>query len=165
MELITTLPSKERFHALIGSLVVAGDIVIIRRRGARGVGGARILEFIEDDLGDCLAHGNSRTAEFPFAEVVTSCIVVIVFYLMFLQSEVAGVALAGEVMAIGMAAAASVGAGVRHLIPEEAVMARDSAPARCRDQAEVVGRFAVSGEVIVPWAVGAAFSLLKLFLG
>jgi hypothetical protein len=29
-ELITTLPSKERFHALIGSLVVAGDVVIRR---------------------------------------------------------------------------------------------------------------------------------------
>jgi hypothetical protein len=29
-ELITTLPSKERFHALIGSLVIAGDIVIVR---------------------------------------------------------------------------------------------------------------------------------------
>jgi hypothetical protein len=30
MELITTLPSKERFHALIGSLVVAGDVVVGR---------------------------------------------------------------------------------------------------------------------------------------
>jgi hypothetical protein len=30
MELITTLPSKERFHTLIGSLVVAGDIIVGR---------------------------------------------------------------------------------------------------------------------------------------
>jgi hypothetical protein len=29
-ELITTLPSKERFHMLIGSLVIAGDIVVGR---------------------------------------------------------------------------------------------------------------------------------------
>jgi hypothetical protein len=28
-ELITTLPSKERFHALIGSLVVAGDVIVV----------------------------------------------------------------------------------------------------------------------------------------
>jgi hypothetical protein len=43
------------------------------------------------------------------------------------------VALAGEIVAVGMTAAASVGTGVQHLVPEEAVMARDSAPAGCRD--------------------------------
>jgi hypothetical protein len=32
MELITTLPSKERFHALIRSLVIARDIVVVGRR-------------------------------------------------------------------------------------------------------------------------------------
>jgi hypothetical protein len=82
---------------------------------------------------------------------------VVVLYLSLFQCEVAGVALAGEVVAVGMAAAASIRAGGRHLVPEEAVVAGDSAPARCRDRAEVVGRFAVSGEVVVPRAIGAAF--------
>jgi hypothetical protein len=45
-ELITTLPSKKRFHALVGSLVVAGDVIISWGRGARGVRGARILELV-----------------------------------------------------------------------------------------------------------------------
>jgi hypothetical protein len=156
MELITTLPSKERFHALIRSLVVTGDIIIIGRRGTRGVGRACVLELVKDDLGDCLAHGDSCATELPFAEVVAPCVVVVVFDLAFFQSEVAGVALAGEIMAIGMAAAASVGAGVRHLIPEETVMARDSTPAQCRDRAEVVGRFTVSGEVVIPHVKPAA---------
>ena len=165
MELITTLPSKERFHALIRSLVVARDIVIIGGRGTRGIRGACVLELVKDNLGDRLAHGNSCATELPFAKVVAPCVVVVILYLAFFQSEVAGMALAGEVMTIGMAAAASVGAGVRHLIPEEAVMVRDSAPARCRDRAEVVGRFAVSREVVIPRAVGAVFSLLEFFLG
>jgi hypothetical protein len=132
-ELITTLPSKERFQVLIGSLVIAGDIVVIGGRGTRGIRGACILEFIKDDLGDCLAHGNSCATELPFAKVIASCVVVVIFYLTLLQSEVAGMALAGEVMAIGMVVAASIRAGVRHLIPEEAMMAGNSAPARCRD--------------------------------
>jgi hypothetical protein len=46
MELITTLPSKKCFHALIGSFVVAGDIVVVGRRGARGVRGACVLKFV-----------------------------------------------------------------------------------------------------------------------
>jgi hypothetical protein len=32
MELITTLPSKEHFHTLVRSLVIAGDVIVVRRR-------------------------------------------------------------------------------------------------------------------------------------
>jgi hypothetical protein len=128
-ELITTLPSKKRFHTLVGSLVVAGDVIIGRGRGARGVGRTSVLEFVEDDLGDCLPHGNPRATEFPFAEVVASGIVVVIFYFPLLQCKVTGVALAGEVVAVGMAAAASVRTGGGHLVPEEAVMAGNSTPA------------------------------------
>jgi hypothetical protein len=165
MELITTLPSKKRFHALVGSLVVAGDVIISRRRGTRGVRRTSILELVEDDLGDCLSHGNPRATEFPFAEVVASGIVVVIFYLPLLQCEVTGMVLAGEVMAVGMTAAASIGTGVRHLVPEELVVVGDSAPAGCRDRTEVVGRLALGGEVIVPWAVRATLALFELLLG
>jgi hypothetical protein len=73
--------------------------------------------------------------------------------------------LASEVVAIGMAAAAPIGTGVRHLIPEEAMVAGNSAPARCRDRAEMMGCFALSGEVVVPRAVRAALSLLEFLRG
>jgi hypothetical protein len=81
------------------------------------------------------------------------------------QHEITGVALACEVVAVGMAAATPIRTGGGHLVPEEAVVAGDSAPARCRDRTEVMRRFAVSGEVIVPRAIGAAFALLELFSG
>jgi hypothetical protein len=149
---------------LIGSLVIAGDVVVIGGRGTRGIRGACVLELVEDDLGDCLAHGNPRATEFPFTEVVASRVVVGVFYLPLLQSEVAGMALAGEVMAVGMVAAASVRAGVQHLVPEETMVAGNLAPARCRDRTEMMGRFAVGGEMIVPQAVGATLLLLELVL-
>ena len=45
------------------------------------------------------------------------------------------------------------------------MVAGDSAPARCGDGAEVVGRFAMSGEVVVPRAVGAALALLEFVPG
>jgi hypothetical protein len=131
MELITTLPSKKCFHALVGSLVVARDVIISRGRGTRGIRRTSVLELVEDDLGDCLSHGNSRTTEFPFTEVVASGIVVVIFYLPLLQCEVTGMVLAGEVVAVGMAAAAPVRTGGRHLVLEEAVMAGNSTPARC----------------------------------
>jgi hypothetical protein len=165
MELITTLPSKKRFHTLIGSLVIAGDIIVVRGRGTRGIGRAHIFEFFEDNLGDCLAHGDSRATEFPFAEVIASCIVVVVFYLVFLQGEIAGVALAGEVVAVSMAAATSIGTGIWHLIPEEAMVAGNSAPSGCRDRTEMVGRFALGGEVVIPQAVRAALVLFEFLLG
>jgi hypothetical protein len=101
MELITTLPSKERFHALIRSLVVAGDIIIIGGRGTRGIRGARTFELVQDDLGDCLAHHNSCTAEFSFAKVVAPRVVVVVFDGLLFQSKVAGVTLTSEVVAVG----------------------------------------------------------------
>jgi hypothetical protein len=90
---------------------------------------------------------------------------VVVFYLPLLQRKVAGVALSGEVMAVGMTALASIGSGIRHLVPEEAVVAGDSAPARRRDRTEVVGRLALGGEMVVPWAVRAALALFEFLLG
>jgi hypothetical protein len=165
MELITTLPSKERFHALIGSLVIARDIIIVGGRGTRGIGRACVLKLFEDDLGNCLVHGDSRATEFPFAEVVASCIVVVVLYCALLQGEVVGMALAGEVMAVSMAVATSIGTGVRHLIPEEAMVAGNSAPTRCRDRTEMVGRFALGGEMVVPRAIRAALALFEFLLG
>jgi hypothetical protein len=89
----------------------------------------------------------------------------VVLYLSFFQCEISGVALASEVVAVSMAAAASVRAGGGHLVAEEAVVAGDSAPAGCRDGAEVVRRFAVSGEVVIPQAIGASFSLFELLSG
>jgi hypothetical protein len=74
-------------------------------------------------------------------------------------------ALASEVVAISMAAATSVRTGGGHLVSEEAMVAGDSTPARCQDRAEVVRRFAVSGEVVIPRAIGALFSLLELLPG
>ena len=82
-------------------------------------------------MSDCLVHGNPRTAEFSLTEVVASRVIVIVFYLPLFQHEVAGMALAGEVMTVGMAAAASIRAGVWHLVSEETVVAGHLAPARC----------------------------------
>jgi hypothetical protein len=78
MELITTLPSKKRFHALVGSLVVIGNVVVIGGRGTRGVRGARVLELIQDHLGDGLAHSNSCTAELSLAKVIAPRIVMVV---------------------------------------------------------------------------------------
>ena len=150
---------------LIGSLVIAGDVIVIWRGRARSIGGARILKLVQDDLGDCLAHGNPRAAKFPFAEVVAARVVVVVLDLAFLLGEVASVTLACEVMAVGVAAATSVRTGVRHLVPEEAMMAGNSAPAGCHDRTEMMGRLAMGGEVIVPRAVGATFALFKLLLG
>jgi hypothetical protein len=121
-------PQRSASTHLIGSLVVAGDIIVIGGRGARGIGRACILELFEDDLGDRLAHGNSRATEFSLAEVVASRVVMVVFYLALLQGEVASVALAGEVMAVSMVAATSVGTSIRHLVPEEAVVAGNAAP-------------------------------------
>jgi hypothetical protein len=83
----------------------------------------------------------------------------------FLYCEVTSVVLAGEVVAVGMTAAASIRAGGRHLVAEEAVVAGDSAPARCGNGAEVVGCFTVSGEVVIPRAIGALLSLLELLSG
>ena len=74
-------------------------------------------------------------------------------------------ALAGEVVAVGMMAAASVRTGGRHLVSEEPMMAGDSAPARCRDRAKVMGCFAVGGKVVVPRAIRAALALFELFSG
>jgi hypothetical protein len=116
-------------------------------------------------LSDCLAHGNPRAAKFPFTEVIASRIIVVVLNLAFFLSEVASVALACEIVAVGVAAAASVRTGVRHLVPEEAVVAGDPAPARRHDRAEVMGCLAMSGEVIVPRTVRATFALFELLLG
>jgi hypothetical protein len=89
----------------------------------------------------------------------------VVLYLSFFQCEISGVALASEVVAVSMAAATSVGAGGGHLVTEEAVVAGDLAPAGCRDGAEVVRRFTVSGEVVVPRAIRASLSLFELLSG
>jgi hypothetical protein len=150
---------------LTGSLVIAGDVVIIGGRGTRGVRGARVLKLVQDDLSDHLAHGDPCAAKFPFAEVVASRVVMVVLYLSLFQREITGVALACEVVAVGVAAPTPVRTGGGHLVSEEAVVAGDSAPARCQDGAEVVRHFAVSGEVVVPRAIGASPSLLELFLG
>jgi hypothetical protein len=133
VELIITLPSKECFHVLVRPLVVAGDIIIIGGRGTRGIGRARVLELIEDNLGDRMSHGDPGSAEFPFAEVITSRIVVVVFDLAFLLGKVASVALAGQVVAVGMMATSSIGAGVWHVVTEEVVVAGNLAPTRGRD--------------------------------
>jgi hypothetical protein len=90
---------------------------------------------------------------------------VVIFYLSLFQREIAGVSLACEVVAVGVVAATSVRTGGGHLILEEAMVAGDSAPARRRDRAEMMGRLAVSGEVVIPQAVGAVFALLKLLSG
>jgi hypothetical protein len=90
---------------------------------------------------------------------------VLILYLPLFQCEVAGVALAGEVVTVGMTAAASIGAGVWHLASEEAVMTGNSAPARCRDRTEVVGRFTVGGKVVVPRAIRAMLTLFEFLLG
>jgi hypothetical protein len=74
------------------------------------------------------------------------------------------VALAGEVMAISMAAASSVRAGVRHLVPEEAMVAGNSAPARGRDRAKMVGCLTMGGKVVIPRAIGATLPLLEFVL-
>jgi hypothetical protein len=165
MELITTLPSKERFHALIRSLIIAGDVVVVRQRGTRGIGGAGVLELIQDDLGDGLAHGNACRAELALAKVVAPCVVMVILDLAFLLGEVASVALAGEIVAVGMTAASPIRASVWHVVAEEAVMAGNSTPTRGQDWAEVMGCLAVCGKMVVPGAVGAMLSLLKLFLG
>jgi hypothetical protein len=89
----------------------------------------------------------------------------IVLDLVFLLGEVASVMLACKVMAVGMAAATSVRTGVWHLVPEEAVMAGDSAPAGRHDRTKMVGRLAMGGEMIVPRAVRATFAFFKLLLG
>jgi hypothetical protein len=88
----------------------------------------------------------------------------VVFYLSLFQCEIMGVALACEVVAVGVAATTPVRTGVRHLVPEEAVVTGNSAPARCRDRAEVVGRFAMGGKVVVPRAIRAAFALFEFLL-
>jgi hypothetical protein len=165
MELITTLPSKERFHALIGPLVVAGDIVIVGGRGARGIRGVGIVELFQNDLSYGLAHSDTCRAKFALAEVIAPRVVMIVLDLALFEGEIAGVALVGEIMPIGMATASSIRTCVWHLVPEEAMMAGNSAPARCRDRTEVMGSLAVSGEVVVPRAIGAMLSLLEFVLG
>jgi hypothetical protein len=69
-ELIITLPSKGRFHVLVWSLVVTGDIIIVGGGGAGSVGGATTFELVQDYLSNGLSHGHAGATHLPFAEVV-----------------------------------------------------------------------------------------------
>jgi hypothetical protein len=74
-------------------------------------------------------------------------------------------ALVGEIMPIGMAAASSVRTGVRHVVVEESVVAWYSAPARGRNGAQMMGALAMGGQMVVPGTVGATFAFFELLLG
>ena len=104
-------------------------------------------------------------AEFALAQVVTPGVVVVILDLPLLQCKVTDVTLMSEVMAIRMATAASVWAGVGHLVAEETMVTGYMAPTQGQYGTEVMGRLAVGGKVVVQWAIGAAFPLLEFFLG
>jgi hypothetical protein len=112
-----------------------------------------------------LAHGYACCAELALAEVIASRIVVVILDLLLFEGEIAGMALVGEIMPIGVAAASSIRTGVWHVVAEESVMAGYSTPAQGRNGTQVMGVLTMGGQMVVLRAIGAALALFELLLG
>jgi hypothetical protein len=74
-------------------------------------------------------HGYACMAEFALAEVVTSCLNVVILSLSILEGEVSGRALACKITAVGVFTTSSIGTGIGHLVAEISVMLGNAAPA------------------------------------
>jgi hypothetical protein len=116
------------------------------------------------DLFDGVPQADARAAQLSFAEIVASCLEVVILGLTIFEGELPGSALACEVMAVGMLTPPSVGTGVRHLIGEVSVMAGHAAPSGSVSRAKMMGRFAMGGDMIEPGAIGTVAAFLVLVL-
>jgi hypothetical protein len=116
------------------------------------------------DLLDSLPQDNTSTTQLSFAEVVASGFKVVILDLPVFEGELPGGTLACEIMAIGMFASSSIRTSVGHLVIEVSVVAGHAAPPGGSGRTEVMGRLAVSGEVIEPQAIRAATVFLELIL-
>jgi hypothetical protein len=72
--------------------------------------------------------------------------------------------LACKIVAVGVLTPSSIGAGVWHLVGKVSVVAGHAAPSGSASRAKVVGRFAVSGDMVEPGAVGTTTVFLVLVL-
>ena len=130
-ELITTLPSKERFHALLHLVVpfaIGGNIV--RSGGARyvsrGFSGMNGLDGGDEEG----AVATSDLAVGSLAEVVTTSNDMVKLHLSFGQGEVLSGFLLGEVFPGGVSTTSPVGTGVRHVVHEMTMMTGNAAVSR-----------------------------------
>jgi hypothetical protein len=116
------------------------------------------------NLLDGLPQDNAGATHFSLAEVIASCLEVIVLDLSVFEGELPSGTLMCKVMAVGVFVPSSIRTGVWHLVVEVSVVAGHVAPPRSLGRAKMMGRLAVGGEMIEPWAVGAATVFLILIL-
>jgi hypothetical protein len=116
------------------------------------------------NLFDGLPQDYASTTHFSFAEVVASRLEMIILDLSVFEGELPGSALTREVVAVGVFVLSSIGTGVQHLVVEVLVVAGHAAPSRGSSRTEVMGCFAVGGNVVEPGAIRtmAAFFVLVL---
>jgi hypothetical protein len=107
---------------------------------------------------------DAGVTQLSLAEIVTSRCEMVIFDLTIFKGELPSCLLARKVMAIGMLTPSSIGAGVWHLIGEVSVVAGHAAPSGSVSRAKVVGRFAVSGDMVEPRTVGTVMAFLVLVL-
>jgi hypothetical protein len=116
------------------------------------------------DLFDGVPQADAGATQLSLAEIVASRFEMVIFDLTILEGELPSRLLACKIMAVGMLMLSSIGAGVWHLIGEVSVVAGHAAPSGSASRAKVVGRFAVSGDMVEPGAVGTVTAFLVLVL-
>jgi hypothetical protein len=116
------------------------------------------------DLFDGVPQDDAGTTQFSLAEIVASCFEMVVFDLTILKGELPSCSLARKIVAVGVLTPSSIGAGVWHLVGEVSVVVGHAAPSGSASRTKVVGRFAVSGDMVEPGAVGTMTAFLVLVL-
>jgi hypothetical protein len=128
------------------------------------IGRATVFEFIPNNLGDGLSHGDASLTHLSFAEIVTPCLEVIVLDLLIFEGELPSCSLMHKVMAVGVLAPSSIGTSVWHLHGEVSVVAGHAAPPGSASRAEMVRRLTMGGDMVEPGAVGTTAAFLVLVL-
>jgi hypothetical protein len=116
------------------------------------------------DLFDGVPQDDTGATQFSFAEVVASRLEMIVLGLTILEGELPSGSLARKVVAVGVLVPPSIGTGVWHLVGKVSMVAGHAAPSGSASQTKVMRRFAVSGDVVEPGAVGTMTAFLILVL-